>query len=90
MILRKKLMNGFFAVVQHEKLMIEVFLEEFKPILIESCECENRSVTHLESVFANFGSSQIRRKGQNDQFSVQHSYPKKGLRLNISLKTSSC
>ena len=48
-------MNGFFAVVHHEKLMIEVFLEEFKPILIESCECENRSVTDLVSVFATFG-----------------------------------
>ena len=64
MILRKKLMNSFSAVVHHGKLMIEVFLEEIKPILIESCECENRSVTDLESVFATFGSSQIRRTGQ--------------------------
>ena len=78
-------MNGFFAVVHHEKLMIEVFLEEFKPILIESCECENRSVTHLESVFATLDHRKSGGRDKNDQFSVQHSYPKKGLRLNISL-----
>ena len=83
-------MNRFSAVVHHEKLMIEVFLEEFKPILIESCECENRSVIDLVSVFAILDHHKSGGRDKNDQFSGQRSYPKKGMRLNISFKTSSC